>query len=251
MERTRPGCGLQEGALERESQPRVTPACVRKSFRQHITSQMRFQLAEDISSQRGDFSSQHSWRLAGGCPALQGRSGDTRLAGRRSEKFSQWSSGCLLCPPPRTHSKTSVCLPRWLLLPQHSHGCCSPGWLPLCPGGIPPGRGKAAATHDDTTQPALTQFHACHHQEDEAHTFSPSYPEVLGCRSHPEAEAAEAKNPGSWLAPLPSGSRAGEVGPGWTQVWEQMNKRCRVQLSWALGLGSQPFRLLGLRFGHT
>lgn len=136
---------------------------------------MRFQLAEDISSQRGDFSSQHLWRLAGGCPALQGGSGDTRLASRISEKFSQWSSGCLLRPPPRTHNRTSVCLPRRLLLPQHSHGCCSPGWLPLHPGGIPPSRGKAAATHNDTTQRPLTQFHACHHQEDEAQTFSPSY----------------------------------------------------------------------------
>ena len=179
--------------------------------------------------------------------------GDLGTPGWLGEGLRSSHSGAVAAccaPPPRTHSGTSVCLPRWLLLPQHSHGCCSPGWLPLCPGGIPPGRGKAAATHDDTTQPALTQFHACHHQEDEAHTFSPSYSEVLGCRSHPEAEAAEAKHPGSSLSPLPSGSRAGEVGPGWTQVWEQMNK-CRVQLSWALGLGSQPFRLLGLRFGHT
>lgn len=113
MERIGPGCGLQDGALEGESQHRVTPAHVRKSFRQNITSQMRrFQLAEDISSQRGDFSSQHSRRLAGGCPALQGRSGDTRLAERISEKSSQWISDCLLRPPPRTHNGTSVCLPQ-------------------------------------------------------------------------------------------------------------------------------------------
>lgn len=169
------GVASRKGLLSVNHNIRVTPAHVRKSSRQDITSQMRrFQLAEDISSQRGDFSRQYSWRLAGGCPALQGRSGDTRLAKRISEKSSQWSSGCLLRPPPRTHKGTSVCLPRWLLLPQHSHGCRSPGWLPLCPGGISPSRGEAAATHSDTTRRPLTQFHACHHQEDEAHTFSPS-----------------------------------------------------------------------------
>lgn len=147
----------------------------------------------------------------GAQPYPSRRSGDTRLAGRRSEKFSQWSSGCLLCPP-RTHSKTSVCLPRWLLPPQHSHGCCSPGWLPLCPGEYPRQRESCSHPMHDTTQPALTQFHACYHQEDEAHTFSPSYPEVLGCRSHPEAEAVEAKNPGSWLAPIPRGTKLGRWG---------------------------------------
>lgn len=46
-------------------------------------------------------------------------SGDTRLAGRRSEVLTveQWLPAV---PPPRTHNKTSVCLPRWLLL-SHKH----------------------------------------------------------------------------------------------------------------------------------
>ncbi|XP_046300846.1 UPF0764 protein C16orf89 homolog isoform X2 [Marmota monax] len=36
---------------------------------------------------------------------------------------------------------------RWLLLPQHSRGGRSPGGLPVCPGGIPTRKGRAASVH--------------------------------------------------------------------------------------------------------
>lgn len=53
--------------------------------------------------------------------------------------------------PPSTHGGDSVSLPRWLLLPQHSHGRGSPGWLSLRPGTIPRSRRRAAASHTGTT----------------------------------------------------------------------------------------------------
>ncbi|XP_040133975.2 UPF0764 protein C16orf89 homolog isoform X4 [Ictidomys tridecemlineatus] len=59
-------------------------------------------------------------------------------------------------PPARSKSEEErEAIHRWLLLPQHSRGSRSPGGLPVCPGGIPTGKGRAASVHKTTAERLL------------------------------------------------------------------------------------------------
>lgn len=81
-------------------------------------------------------------------------------------------------------------LPRWLLLPQHSHGRGGPGRVPLRPGRIPPRKRAAGAVHAGTTQRPLTRM-VPRLPPARKTKHAPSVPPSLSPGPHPEKEAAE------------------------------------------------------------
>lgn len=147
----------------------------------------------------------------------QGTSDEHSSGGRTSpgwprEHLKSTPNGTVATPQ---RSQQGLCLPRWLLFPQHGHGCRSPGRLHLRPGGTPASRRRAAAAHTDTTQQPLTRMVPCLPPARKVKRTPFVLPSlVLGPGSHPEKEAAQAKQ----SSVIPSGSRAGDVGLGWTQA---------------------------------